>query len=52
MSRIFPFLILPIFLCANIARADESQGNKKRLMVAVDESVREGFAQMYERLFK
>jgi hypothetical protein len=41
-----------IFLGTNIAGANESRGAEERLVTAVEESVGEGFAQMYERLFQ
>ena len=52
MSRIFPLLIVLIFLCANLARADESRGAKQRLATAVAEPVREDSGQMHERLLQ
>jgi septal ring factor EnvC (AmiA/AmiB activator) len=50
MSRISPLLIVLIFLCANLARAEESQGTKVRLVAAVDESVREGYERLFQQL--
>ena len=52
MSRIFPLLFVLIFLCANVARADESQSATEWYMAAVDESVIEDTAQMHEWLFQ
>ena len=52
MSRILPLLLVLIFLGINIARADESRGAEERLVTAVDESVTDSAAQMYEPLLQ